>query len=51
MGSRGTAIVFELLVKMGYGGSRSDASQATGKSGDERQFAEIPRYFGDAHNM
>jgi restriction system protein len=28
-------IVIELLVKMGYGGSRADASQAIGKSGDE----------------
>jgi len=28
-------IVVELLVKMGYGGSRQDAGQAIGKSGDE----------------
>ena len=28
-------IVIELLVKMGYGGSRRDAGQAIGKSGDE----------------
>jgi len=28
-------IVIELLVKMGYGGSRADAAQAIGKSGDE----------------
>jgi restriction endonuclease Mrr len=28
-------VVIELLVKMGYGGSRSDAAQAIGKSGDE----------------
>ena len=28
-------IVVELLVKMGYGGSRKDAGQAIGKSGDE----------------
>jgi restriction system protein len=28
-------IVVELLVKMGYGGSRRDAGQAVGKSGDE----------------
>jgi restriction system protein len=28
-------IVIELLVKMGYGGSRVDAAQAIGKSGDE----------------
>jgi restriction system protein len=28
-------IVIELLVKMGYGGSRADAGQAIGKSGDE----------------
>ena len=27
-------VVVELLVKMGYGGSRSDAGQAVGKSGD-----------------
>jgi restriction system protein len=28
-------IVIELLVKMGYGGSRTDAAQAIGKTGDE----------------
>ncbi len=28
-------IVIELLVKMGYGGSRADAAEAIGKSGDE----------------
>jgi len=28
-------LVVELLVKMGYGGSRRDAGQAIGKSGDE----------------
>lgn len=28
-------IVVELLVKMGYGGSRADAGRAVGKSGDE----------------
>jgi len=28
-------IIVELLVKMGYGGSRKDAGQAIGKSGDE----------------
>jgi restriction system protein len=28
-------IVVELLIKMGYGGSRKDAGQAIGKSGDE----------------
>ncbi len=28
-------IVIELLVRMGYGGSRRDASKAIGKSGDE----------------
>jgi restriction system protein len=28
-------LVVELLVKMGYGGSRRDAGQAVGKSGDE----------------
>jgi restriction system protein len=28
-------IIIELLVKMGYGGSRADAGQAIGKSGDE----------------
>ena len=28
-------IVVELLVRMGYGGSRKDAGQAIGKSGDE----------------
>lgn len=28
-------MVVELLLKMGYGGSRSDAGQAVGKSGDE----------------
>jgi restriction system protein len=28
-------IVIELLVKMGYGGSRADAAQAIGKPGDE----------------
>lgn len=28
-------LVVELLLKMGYGGSRSDAGQAVGKSGDE----------------
>ena len=28
-------IVVELLVKMGYGGSRQDAGRAIGKSGDE----------------
>jgi restriction system protein len=28
-------IVIELLVKMGYGGSRVDAAQAIGKPGDE----------------
>lgn len=28
-------LVVELLVKMGYGGSRSDAGQAIGKAGDE----------------
>lgn len=28
-------LVVELLVKMGYGGSRKDAGQAIGKSGDE----------------
>ena len=28
-------IVVELLVKMGYGGSRADAGQAIGKAGDE----------------
>jgi len=28
-------IVIELLVRMGYGGSRKDAGQAIGKSGDE----------------
>jgi len=28
-------LVVELLVKMGYGGSRSDAGKAIGKSGDE----------------
>jgi len=28
-------IVFELLVSMGYGGSRQDAGQAIGKTGDE----------------
>ncbi|KEQ21818.1 restriction endonuclease [Paenibacillus tyrfis] len=28
-------IVVELLVKMGYGGSRSDAGQVVGQSGDE----------------
>jgi restriction system protein len=28
-------IVIELLVKMGYGGSRADAAQAIGTSGDE----------------
>lgn len=28
-------LVVELLVKMGYGGSRRDAAQAVGKSGDE----------------
>ena len=28
-------LVVELLVKMGYGGSRSDAARAVGKSGDE----------------
>lgn len=28
-------LVLELLLKMGYGGSRSDAGQAVGKSGDE----------------
>lgn len=28
-------LVVELLLKMGYGGSRSDAGQAIGKSGDE----------------
>ena len=32
---RSTAIVIELLVKMGYGGSRADAAQAIGRSGDE----------------
>ena len=28
-------LVVELLLRMGYGGSRSDAGQAVGKSGDE----------------
>ena len=28
-------LVLELLLKMGYGGSRTDAGQAVGKSGDE----------------
>ena len=28
-------LVIDLLVKMGYGGSRKDAGQAVGKSGDE----------------
>lgn len=28
-------LVVELLIRMGYGGSRSDAGQAVGKSGDE----------------
>jgi restriction system protein len=28
-------LVVELLLKMGYGGSRIDAGQAVGKSGDE----------------
>jgi restriction system protein len=28
-------LVVELLVKMGYGGSREDAGQAIGQSGDE----------------
>jgi restriction system protein len=28
-------LVVELLIKMGYGGSRSDAGQAVGKAGDE----------------
>jgi restriction system protein len=28
-------IVIELLVRMGYGGSRADAAQAIGKAGDE----------------
>ena len=28
-------LVVELVVKMGYGGSRKDAGQAIGKSGDE----------------
>ena len=28
-------VVVELLLRMGYGGSRSDAGQAIGKSGDE----------------
>jgi restriction system protein len=28
-------IVIELLVKMGFGGSRADAPQAIGKSGNE----------------
>jgi restriction system protein len=28
-------LVVELLVKMGYGGSRKDAGEAIGKSGDE----------------
>ncbi len=28
-------LVVELLVKMGYGGSRSDAARAVGRSGDE----------------
>ena len=28
-------IVIELLVKMGYGGSRADAGQAIGRAGDE----------------
>ena len=27
-------LVVDLLVKMGYGGSRSDAGRAVGKSGD-----------------
>jgi restriction system protein len=35
MGSRIQRIVIELLVKMGYGGSRVDAAQAIGKPGDE----------------
>src|SRR2546428_6740921 len=28
-------LVVELLLRMGYGGSRTDAGQAVGKSGDE----------------
>lgn len=28
-------LVVDLLVAMGYGGSRSDAGQAIGRSGDE----------------
>jgi len=28
-------LVVELLLKMGYGGSRADAGQAIGKGGDE----------------
>lgn len=28
-------VVVEVLVKMGYGGSRKDAGQAIGRSGDE----------------
>ena len=28
-------LVVELLLKMGYGGSRADAGQAIGKAGDE----------------
>jgi restriction system protein len=33
--SRFESIVVELLVKMGYGGSRKDAGRAIGRSGDE----------------
>ena len=33
--SRFEEVVVQLLVKMGYGGSRADAGQAIGKSGDE----------------
>ena len=33
--------VIELLVKMGYGGSRADAAQAIGKAGDERLYGLI----------
>jgi hypothetical protein len=32
---QGERIVIALLVKMGYGGSRADAAEAIGKSGDE----------------
>ena len=28
-------MVVDLLIKMGYGGSRKDAGQAIGRSGDE----------------